>query len=71
MAKSAPDFTQQLHQEIEKTPEEFHPLLFRIVHSFREGVTLPSAQESFKEAWQDVKNDNLHSVETLWDNMDK
>ena len=61
------DYTEQLHQEIEQTPEEFHPLLFRIVHSFREGVMLPTAEESFSEGWQDVKNGNAHSVDTLWD----
>jgi hypothetical protein len=61
------DYTEQLHQEIEQTPEEYRPLLLKIVHSFREGVTLPSAEESFREGWQDTTNNNTHSVDTLWD----
>ena len=40
---SSADYLQQLHQEIDQTPEEYRALLLRIVHSFREGVTLPPA----------------------------
>jgi hypothetical protein len=52
MATGCVDYTKQLHDEIEQTPEEYRPLLLRIVHSFREGVTvLPSAEDSFKEGF--------------------
>lgn len=65
------DCTRQLHDEIEQTPEEFRPLLLRIVHSFREGVTvLPSAEESFREGWKDVMEGNTHRIDTLWDGID-
>lgn len=65
------DTTQQLHNEIDQTPEEYRPLLLKIVHSFREGVTdLPSAEESFKEGWRDVMEGNLHNIDTLWDGID-
>ncbi len=67
---TAIDYTKQLHQEIEQTPEEYRALLFRIVHSFREGVTLPTAQESFREGWTDVLDGNTHPIETLWDGID-
>ena len=70
MASANPDYTKQLHDEIEQTPEEFRPLLLRIVHSFREGVMLPSAENSFIEGWQDVKNGKTHSVDSLWDGVD-
>jgi len=66
----AVDYTEQLHKEIEKTPEEYRALLLRIVHSFREGVMLPTAQDSLKEGWQDVIQGNTHSVDTLWDDLD-
>lgn len=69
MTNTSPDYTQQLHNEIEQTPEEYRPLLLRIVHSFREGVTLPSAEESFREGWQDVKDDKTHPIDTLWDGI--
>ena len=69
MTNTSPDYTQQLHNEIEQTPEEYRPLLLRIVHSFREGVTLPSAEESFREGWQDVIDDKTHPIDTLWDGI--
>ena len=31
--------TEQLMNEISQTPERYRPLLLRLVHSFREGVT--------------------------------
>ena len=71
MATNMNDYTQQLHDEIDQTPEEFRPLLLRIVHSFREGVTtLPSAEESFKEGWKDVIAGDTHPIDTLWDGVD-
>lgn len=67
------DYTQQLHDEIERTPPEYRPLLLRIVHSFREGVednALPSAEESFRQGWKDVVQGKVHPIETLWDDID-
>ena len=45
-------------------------LMLRIVRSFREGVTLPSASESFREGWQDVIDGNTHPVDDLWKRLD-
>ena len=70
MATSINDYTRQLHEEIEQTPGEFRTLLLRIVHSFREGVTLPSAEESFREGWKDVIEGKTHPIDTLWDDID-
>ena len=67
---TALDYTKQLHEEIELTPEEYRALLLRIVHSFREGVMLPTAKENFKEGWKDVIAGNTHPIETLWDGID-
>lgn len=65
----AMDYTELLHKEIDQTPEEYRPLLLRIVHSFREGVALPTAAESFEEGWKDVIAGNTHPIETLWDGI--
>jgi hypothetical protein len=52
----------------------YRPLLLRLVHSFREGIEedgpWPSAVESFREGWQDVKAGRVHPVENLWDGID-
>jgi hypothetical protein len=60
------DVTEALVNEIQQTPEEYRPLLLRIVRSFREGVTLPSASESFRKGWQDVIDGNTYPVDDLW-----
>jgi len=64
------DYLQELQKEIEQTPEEYRGLLLRIVHSFREGVTLPSAKDSFSDGWRDVLHGNVHDIDTLWDDVD-
>lgn len=69
MATTASGYTEQLHQEIDKTPEEYRGLLLRIVHSFREGVTLATAEQSVQEGWQDVMLGNTYPVDTLWDDL--
>jgi hypothetical protein len=64
------DPTEELISEIRQTPEEYRPLLLRIVRSFREGVMLPSAETSFKAGWRDAMEDNTQPVDTLWDGID-
>lgn len=49
METSKTDYTQALHDEIDQTPEEYRPLLLRIVNSFREGVAGPSADKRLQE----------------------
>ncbi len=71
MGTKVTDYTQQLHDEIDRTPEEYQSLLLRIVHSFREGVTdLPSAEDSFREGWSDVIQGKTHPIDELWDGVD-
>jgi len=70
MAITTDYIKRKLHQEIEQTPEEYRALLLRIVHSFREGVTLPLAEDSLREGWQDILQGNTHAVDTLWDDLD-
>jgi hypothetical protein len=64
------DVTEELINEIKQTPEEYRPLLLRIVRSFREGVTPPSAEASFREGWEDVVAGNTYPVKTLWEPAD-
>ncbi len=68
------DVTEQLHAEIERTPERYRPLLLRLVHSFREGIEQdspwPSAGETLRDALRDTRAGRVHSVETLWDGID-
>ena len=54
MVTETQKITQQLHDEIEQTPDRYRALLLRLVHSFREG-------------WRDLKADRTHPIDTLWD----
>lgn len=48
--------------------------MVKLAHSFRQSLadesTLPSAAESFRQSWQDVKAGRVHPIETLWDGVD-
>jgi len=70
MSIQSRDVTEELVNEIKQTPEEYRPLLLRIVRSFREGVMPPSAEVSLREGWQDVVAGNTHPIETLWEPVD-
>lgn len=70
MELSPTEYTKQLHREIERTPEEYRGLLLRIVHSFREGVALPTAEESFRDGWLDTLKGNTKSIDDLWDEVE-
>jgi hypothetical protein len=68
------DITARLHAEIEQTPEQYRPLLLRLVHSFREGIEedapWPDAAHSFREGWRDFEVGRVHPLDTLWDGID-
>lgn len=74
MSAKHPDITEQLRAEIEQTPARYRPLLLRLVRSFRKGIEederWPTAEESFREGWRDVKAGRVHPVDTLWDGID-
>ncbi len=74
MATDPNNITRQLHAEIERTPVRYRSLLLRLVHSFREGVEeeepWPTAGESFREGWRDVRAGNTQAVNTLWNDID-
>ena len=65
--------TEELYAEIERTPERYRPLLLRLVHSFREGIEAgdpwPSAEESLREALNDLKTGQIRPATDLWDGI--
>ena len=74
MSSEPKDITEQLHAEIEDTPPRYRPLLLRLVHSFRTGIEedepWPTAEESFREGWEDAKAGRVHPIEELWEGID-
>ncbi|MDQ7015806.1 MAG: hypothetical protein Q9N68_05445 [Gammaproteobacteria bacterium] len=64
------NITDELHQEIEQTPERYRALLLRLVQSFREGVEAdepwPTAVESLQDGLSDLKAGRIEPVDNLW-----
>ncbi|MGH8474211.1 MAG: hypothetical protein ACRERV_12755 [Methylococcales bacterium] len=73
MTKDSNIIIRQLHAEIDQTPERYRALLLRLVRSFREGIEedepWPSAADTFREGWRDLKADRTHPIKTLWDGI--
>ncbi|GBF82933.1 hypothetical protein [Aphanothece sacrum] len=61
---------EQVIGEIEQTPHEYLPNLLQIIRLFRESVTLKSAEESFRQGWQEAMTGNTLPVSQLWDGID-
>ncbi len=61
---------EQVIQEIQQTPQEYLPSLLQIIRLFRESVTLKSAEESFRQGWQEAMTGNTLPVSQLWDGID-
>lgn len=61
---------EQVIEEIEQTPHEYLPSLLQIIRLFRESVTLKSAEESFRQGWQEAMTGNTLPISQLWDGID-
>lgn len=61
---------EQMMQEINETPQEHLPSLLQIIRLFRESVTLKSAEESFRQGWQEAMTGDTIPVSQLWDGID-
>jgi hypothetical protein len=59
-------YREQISQEVGQTPDEYLPTLLQIVRSFREGVALKSAEESFRQGWTEVRARETLPVVELW-----
>jgi hypothetical protein len=63
-------YAEQLIGEINKMPEEQLPIFLGIARLFREGVTLKSAETSFRKGWEEAFTGETTSVSELWDGID-
>lgn len=61
---------EQAIEEIQQTPQEYLPSLLQIIRLFRESVTLKSAEESFKQGWQEAMTGHTIPIAQLWDGID-
>lgn len=63
-------YTEQLLREIETIPLEYQPLLLKMVQLFKEGMTLKSSENSFRQGWQEVLTGETQPIEHLWEGID-
>jgi hypothetical protein len=64
------DLEKLLADEVRRTPLEYWPNLLQLVRLFRETVTLKSAEESFRQGWQEALSDQTQDIADLWSGID-
>ena len=62
-------YRERVLDEMEKIPEEYLPTLLKILRAFREGVTLPGAEESFRRGFEEALSDQTRPLSELWDDL--
>ena len=70
MATAESPYRKQALEEIEKIPAEYLPALLKVMQAFREAVTLPPAEDSFRQGWQEALTDQTQPVAELWEDVD-
>ncbi len=63
-------YRKRLLEEVEKIPIEYFPFLLNMMRAFRESVTLKTAEESFRQGWQEALQGEKRPVAELWDDID-
>ncbi len=71
-AKSPPnaDFEKAVMEEVRSTPEAYRPALLEIIRLFRQSVTLPPAEITFRQGWEEVVLGETKPVYDLWEDID-
>ena len=60
-------YAELIKQEIDKTPDEYLPLLLKMARLFRQSVTLKPAEESFQQGWREALAGETMPIADLWD----
>ena len=55
MPKTKLSFRKQVFIEVEAVPEEYLPLLLRMIRTYRESVDLKPARDSFRQGWSEAQ----------------
>lgn len=63
-------YVEKIEQEIQKTPDEYLPMLLEMVRLFRQSVALKPADESFRQGWKEALNGETMPISELWNNLE-
>ncbi|QXD14143.1 hypothetical protein GQ464_011820 [Rhodocaloribacter litoris] len=70
MDTARPEYRSEVLRELEQIPPEFLPAFLKLVRAFRESVTLPAAQDSFRQGWKEALRGETRPVSELWEDLD-
>ena len=65
----AAKYRDQVLTELDAVPEEYLPFVLHVMRSFRETITLKSAEGSFRQARQELRSGDIHPIDTLRDGV--
>ena len=65
-----PIYRKQVLEEVDRVPVEHLPSLLKMLRAFRESVAMPSAEDSFRQGWQEMLRGELYPVSELWSGVD-
>lgn len=63
-------YRNQVLEEVDKIPYEFLPSVLKMIQAFREGITLPTAEASFRQGLKEAHAGETRPIEKLWDGID-
>lgn len=64
-------YQNQVLEELDKIPVEFMPSLLKLVQAFREGVTLASAEDTFRQGWKEALAEEVYPISELWKDQEQ
>ncbi|MEW6755879.1 MAG: hypothetical protein AB1505_33615 [Candidatus Latescibacterota bacterium] len=70
MATPAPDYRQQLLEEIGELPAEYLPNLLQLIRVFRETVTLRPAADTLRQGLREALAGETRPICELWEGID-
>ena len=63
-------YVEQISHEIEQMPDEYLPMLLKVILLFRQTVALKPAEESFRQGWQEAIRGETMPISDLWVDID-
>ena len=63
-------YRHRVQQELDLIPEESLPSLLKMIQDFRKDVTFPTAEEGFRQAWQEAMTGQTRPISELWERLD-
>jgi hypothetical protein len=70
MTTAIPPYREQVLAELDALPDEYLPFVVQLVRTFREGIALKPAADSFRQGWQEALQGITYPLATLWDDID-